>query len=96
MPRKPKPERRGLAHQLRAAIEARGLTNYAIGHLAGVDPGVVSRFMADQRDIRLETADRIAGALGLRLADDGRRKAPGRRRPDPGFSGRRRGGGSRT
>lgn len=54
---------------MREIIEARGLTAYAAARLAGVDPGVVSRFMTGQRDIRMETADRLAAALGLRLVE---------------------------
>lgn len=64
--------RHGLGDQLRAVIESRGLTAYAAGRAAGVDPGVVQRFLTGERDIRLETADRLAAALGLRLVEVGR------------------------
>ena len=71
----------GLTHQLREIISSRGLTAYAAARLAGVDPGVVSRFLTGQRDIRFGTADRLAAALDLRLVEVARR-APGRpRRP---------------
>jgi transcriptional regulator with XRE-family HTH domain len=63
---------------LREIIEARGLTAYAAGRLADVDPGVVSRFMTGERDIRMDTADRLASALGLRLVELARK---GRARP---------------
>ena len=70
-------------------IDSRGLTAYAVAKLAGVDPGVVARFMSGLRDIRLETADRLAGALGLRLVEVGRRPAPKASRAvatvDPGY-----------
>jgi len=39
------------------------------GQQSGVDPTVITRFLADQRDLRLGTADRIATALGLRLVE---------------------------
>jgi hypothetical protein len=55
--------------QLKQAIAASGLTHYAIGKAAGVDPGVISRFTTGERTLRLETVDRIAAALGLRLTD---------------------------
>src|SRR3954451_3527209 len=67
-----------LSYQLREVIEARGLTAYAAARLADLDPGVVSRFLTGERDIRLGTADRLASALGLRLVEVGR---PGRARP---------------
>ena len=67
------PNRHTLSYQLREIIDARGLTAYAAGQLAGVDPGVVSRFLTGQRDIRLETADRLATALGLRLVEVARK-----------------------
>ena len=58
-----------ISDQLRDAITASGLTHYAIGKAAGVDPGVISRFMVCDRTLRLETVDRIAAALGLRLTN---------------------------
>jgi transcriptional regulator with XRE-family HTH domain len=74
---RPKPARHSLSYQLREIIEARDLTAYAAARLAGIDPGVVGRFLAGVRDIRLATADRLAAALGLRLVEVGR--AAGRR-----------------
>ena len=65
--------RHSLSCQLREIIESRGLTAYGAAKLAGVDPGVVQRFLTGRRDIRLETADRLAAALGLRLVEVGRR-----------------------
>ena len=68
MPKKPTP----LDAALRKAIKASGMTHYAIGQEAAVAPSVLDRFMlpADDprhRDIRLETASRIAAVLGLVL-----------------------------
>jgi hypothetical protein len=71
------PSRRAPSYQLREFIEASGLTAYALGRKAGVDPGVVQRFITGERDIRMETADRLCEALGLRLVEDARRKRPG-------------------
>src|SRR5690348_5480974 len=65
--------RRTLSGQLREAIRSSGLTAYAIGLEAEVDPGVVQRFLTNRRDVRLETADRIAAVLGLQLVRDGRK-----------------------
>jgi transcriptional regulator with XRE-family HTH domain len=71
-------DRHGLSYQLREIIASRGLTAYAVAKLAGIDPGVVSRFLSGERDIRLETADRIAAALGLRLVEVARAKGRAR------------------
>ena len=73
-PKRPSaPSKHTLSYQLREIIEARGLTAYAVARLAGVDPGVVSRFLTGARDIRMETADKLASALGLRLVEVARR-----------------------
>jgi transcriptional regulator with XRE-family HTH domain len=56
-----------ISGQLKTAIVTSGLTYYAIGNAAGVDPGIISRFLAGNRDLRLETVDRLAQALNLRL-----------------------------
>jgi transcriptional regulator with XRE-family HTH domain len=71
--------RHTLSYQLRELIEARGLSAYAVGQLAGVDPGVVQRFVTGRRDVLMGTADRIAAALGLRLVEVARKgRPPGR------------------
>jgi transcriptional regulator with XRE-family HTH domain len=67
--------RHTVSQQLRDVIDSRGLTPYAVAKLADVDPGVIARFASGQRDIRLQTLDRIAAALGLRLVEVGRSKA---------------------
>jgi transcriptional regulator with XRE-family HTH domain len=67
--------RHTLSSQLRDVIQSRGLTAYAVARDAGVDPGMVSRFLTGERDIRLATADRIALALNVRLVEIARAKA---------------------
>jgi transcriptional regulator with XRE-family HTH domain len=75
----PAASRHTLSYQLRELIDARGLSAYGVGQLAGVDAGVVQRFLTGKRDIRLETADQIAAALGLRLVEVAKRgRAPAR------------------
>ncbi len=66
--------RHTVSQQLRDVIDSRGLTPYAVAKLAGIDPGMVARFVSGERDLRLETVDRIAQALGLRLVEVGRAK----------------------
>lgn len=66
-----------IADQLRDAIERSQMTHYALGKLSGVTPEQIDRFMRQERDLRLETAAKLARALGMRLtkqASDGRRK----------------------
>ena len=57
-----------LVDGLRKAIIDSGLTHYAIGKASGVDTAIIDRFVSGERDIRLETAGRIAESLGYRLA----------------------------
>ena len=69
--------RQVISGQLRMMIQARGMTAYALGQQAGVDPGMIQRFLNQERDIRLDTLDRLADVLGLRLVEGAR----GRGRP---------------
>lgn len=60
------------------------MSNYALGQAADVHPSVIGRFLAGQADIRAETLDRLAAALGLRLADNRTRRGPKGPALDPG------------
>ena len=82
-PRRPQPARHSLSHQLRELIDARGLTAYELGKLADVDPSVIGRFLRDERTPRLDTVDRIAAALGVRLVEVGQRRGRGRKSATP-------------
>ena len=53
---------------LRFSITSSGLTPYALAKLAGVSPGMIARFVAGNRDLRLRTAAKLAAALGMELA----------------------------
>jgi len=53
--------------QLRRAIKKSFLSQYAISQLTKVDQGVISRFVRGERDIKLQTAARIAKVLRLNL-----------------------------
>ena len=63
----------GLVAALKKAITASGRSYYELGRAAGVDPSVITRFMAagdhlDRGgDIRLSTASKLADELGLSL-----------------------------
>jgi plasmid maintenance system antidote protein VapI len=52
---------------LRAAIVNSGLSHYRIAKDAGITADVVSRFVSGERQLRIESAGRIAQVLGLEL-----------------------------
>ena len=62
-----------ISDQLRAAIRASGLTHYRIAKEAGISPSMLDHFIRGERSLRLETVDKIAAALGYRLAPAQRR-----------------------
>ncbi len=57
-----------LSEDLRLAIRNSGKPVYQIAKAANVSQIVVSRFLSGERDIRMETADRLAEVLELKLA----------------------------
>jgi len=56
-----------LAETLRKAIIDSGRSAYALQQETGVDASVISRFLHEERDLRLETAGKLAAALGMTL-----------------------------
>lgn len=60
-------KREPLPQALRTAIRRAGKTVYEIAKDSGVAHPIISRFLAGKRDIRLETAEKLAQALGLQL-----------------------------
>ena len=56
-----------LSEDLREAIRRSGKPVYQIAKAANVSQIVVSRFLSGERDIRMETADRLAEVLDLKL-----------------------------
>lgn len=62
-----------ISDQLRRAIAGSGLTVYMLAKRSGVNTAPIARFLTGERDLRLDTVDRLAPVLGLRLvaeADD--------------------------
>jgi plasmid maintenance system antidote protein VapI len=59
------------AGMLEAAIRDRirglNLTPYRVSKMTRVDASVIQRFMAEQRDLTLKTADKLAEALDMIL-----------------------------
>jgi hypothetical protein len=58
-----------ISDQLRAAMLASGKKAYTLAKLSGVDTGMVRRFISGERDLRLETASKIAEVLNLHLTE---------------------------
>lgn len=58
-----------LSEQLRTAMLDSGLSVYAIAKGSGVTQPIVARFISRERDIRLETADKLFTYLGMRATD---------------------------
>ena len=54
--------------QLRQAMKDSNLSRYAIAQQSGINQSVLSRFASGERGLTVETAERLAHALGLRLA----------------------------
>jgi ribosome-binding protein aMBF1 (putative translation factor) len=52
---------------IRDRIKAQGWSALALGNASGLNSSIVLRFMAGERDIRLETAQKLCIALGLAL-----------------------------
>ena len=67
-----------LSYQLREMIEARGVTAYTLGRQAGVDPGVISRFLTGQR---YQVGHRRSTGTSSQFAIGG--SGPPATRPDP-------------
>ncbi len=57
-----------LSQALKDALRASDKSIYQIAQEAGVSQIVVSRFLSGERDIRMATADKLAEALGLKVA----------------------------
>lgn len=64
-----------LPQQLREAFEASGLSRFELARQAGVSYAIVHRFIAGQRDVKLETASKLCAVLGLELRPVRRRRS---------------------
>jgi transcriptional regulator with XRE-family HTH domain len=67
---KPPPPAPTISEQLREAIRQRGLTAYKVAKDAGVSHTIVQRFLDGDRGLKLDSADKIARTLRLRLTED--------------------------
>ncbi len=53
---------------IREAIRQSGASSNQLGNHAGVDPSQVSRFLAGERSLTLDTVDRLLAAIGCGVA----------------------------
>ena len=72
----PKKKRASLSDELRQAVERSGLSRYAIWQAVGIDQGSMSKFMAGERGLTLESIDKLAELLGLHIVAEPERRRP--------------------
>jgi plasmid maintenance system antidote protein VapI len=68
-------QKQDMAAEIKRAIRASGLSGHGLARLAGVPQPVISLFLAGKRSIIIDTASRLAGALGLELRAAPKRQA---------------------
>lgn len=56
-----------ITEQLRRAIETSGMSRFQLARLSGVSEAALSRFMSGKRSIGLDSVDKLAVVLKLRL-----------------------------
>ena len=69
----------GLLDAIRRAVEASGQTRYAISKGSGVTQGQLSRLVRGERGLSIESAERLADYLGLRITIEPKAKTTKRR-----------------
>jgi transcriptional regulator with XRE-family HTH domain len=66
-----RPAAETLAGSIKARMKARELTPYRVAKMSGVSAVVIQRFVNGERDIKLETAEKLCSALELVLVPRG-------------------------
>ena len=56
-----------LSHQLRQAIDASGLSRYALAKLADIDESALAKFYNARRTLSMPAVDRLGEVLGLEI-----------------------------
>ncbi len=56
-----------LTDHLREAIDASGMSRYAVAKGIGLDQSTLSRFMSGKAGLALDTVDKLGEFLGLKL-----------------------------
>jgi hypothetical protein len=62
-----------ITNQLREALQGDGRTPYEIAKAAGIEPDLIYRFQAGQRDLLLASVAKLATVLNLELRQSKRR-----------------------
>jgi transcriptional regulator with XRE-family HTH domain len=57
--------RKRFSDQIRDAVDASGMSRYAICKSIGLNQGAMSRFMAGNSGLSMDTLDKLAELLGL-------------------------------
>ena len=73
-------KRAKLSDQIRRAINACGLSRYAICQAADIDQSLMSRFMNGKSQLSLNALDRLGKVLDLRIVAGGSTRPGGSRR----------------
>lgn len=77
-----------ISNQLRSILDNGEHTLFAVARDSGVTLSCLSRFVAGTRDLRLDSLDRLADVLGLKLVETGRIKVKASASPRPGSARR--------
>ena len=67
-----------LSDQVRAAVDASGLSRYRICKETGLSQAAMSRFMSGQGGLSMKALDRLADLLDLNITTNRRRRTKGR------------------
>ncbi len=67
-----------LSDQVRQAVDDCGMTRYAIWKATGIDQASLSRFVAGERRLSMDSLDRLADLLDLNITTGRRRRSKGR------------------
>jgi transcriptional regulator with XRE-family HTH domain len=69
--------RKPFSDQVRDAVDASGMSRYAICKAIGLNQGAMSRFMAGNSGLSMDTLDRLAELLGLSITARPKREGEG-------------------
>jgi transcriptional regulator with XRE-family HTH domain len=70
-------ENKRLSDQIRAAVDTSGMSRYAICKAIELNQGAMSRFMSGKGGLAMDTLDRLAELLGLRITADSQDRKDG-------------------
>ncbi len=65
-----KKQAKQFSDEIRAAVESCGMTRYRIAKETGIDAAVLCRFVQGQVGLSMDTLDKLAECIGLRIVAD--------------------------